>query len=30
MNKGKHMITTKVEHHAVLESCKYLESLGLK
>ena len=30
MNKGKHMITTKVEHHAVLESCKYLSSLGFE
>lgn len=26
--KGRHIITTKVEHHAVLDSCKYLEKLG--
>ena len=30
MNKGKHLITTKVEHHAILESAKYLEELGFE
>lgn len=30
MNKGKHLITTKVEHHAILESAKYLEKLGFE
>ena len=30
INKGKHLITTKVEHHAILESAKYLEELGFE
>ena len=29
-NKGKHMITTKIEHHAILNSCKTLEEHGCK
>ena len=29
-NSGKHLITTRIEHHAVLRSCQYLESLGYK
>ena len=27
-NKGKHIITTKIEHHAILHSAKYLEKRG--
>ena len=29
-NKGKYMITTKIEHHAILNSCKTLEEHGCK
>jgi cysteine desulfurase len=29
-DKGNHIITTEIEHAAVLNSCKYLESLGFK
>ena len=30
MRKGRHLITTKIEHPAVLESMKYLESQGFE
>jgi cysteine desulfurase len=29
-NKGNHIITTVIEHHAVLHSCEYLEKLGFQ
>ena len=28
--KGRHIVTTKIEHHAVLHSCRYLEKLGFR
>ena len=29
-HKGKHIVTTRIEHHAVEESCRYLEKQGIK
>jgi cysteine desulfurase len=30
VNKGNHIITTKIEHHAILHACEYLEKHGFE
>ena len=29
-NKGKHIVTTPIEHHAVMEACKFLQGRGFR